>query len=361
MRRMVSIKFGLLLGGEPPFATATECVRLGPIAEKDGYDAVWLPDHLVDIDGSLVDPWVTLGYLAATTKKVDLYTAVTDYQKIHPAKLAQIIATLDELSNGRITLGIGAGEAMNNVPFGVPWDEPSLRVKKLEEYIQVLRLLWSSRSDHRVSFSGKYFALRDAWIDQRPFQEPYPRVFIGALGSRAMLDLTGRIGDGWFPWFMTPNMYKQKIERVIDVAKSAGRDPETIERTYAVMVVVASDPRVVEDSINSIKPLIATVCPFLCEEEGMRLPSGIETNYQRILLSKEELNELTMLGQLVPTSLVKKVCAIGNVDEVISFLQERIRVGARHFVIVATRGQAEENLRAFRDEIIPYFREHERT
>jgi alkanesulfonate monooxygenase SsuD/methylene tetrahydromethanopterin reductase-like flavin-dependent oxidoreductase (luciferase family) len=238
---MVSPRFGLLVGGEPPFETATKCAELAVRAEKEGYDSVWMPDHLVDIEGSLADPWSTIGYMSATTKRILFYTAVTDYQKIHPSKFAQMIATLHELSGGRTNVGIGAGEAMNLTPFGLPFEETSLRVEKLGEYIDVLRLLWRSSVRSPVSYRGKHYTLSDAWLDQKTIGS-LPHVCIGALGSTRMLKLIGRIGDGWLPWFQTPELYKKKSEIIRAEARAAQRDPETIEYAYVAPVVVSSDP-----------------------------------------------------------------------------------------------------------------------
>ena len=88
-------QIGIVIGSEPPIQTASECIKAAIEAERDGFDSVWIPDHLCDIDGSIVDPWTTLAFIAAKTEKVRLYSAVTDFQKVHPAKLAQIVARTD--------------------------------------------------------------------------------------------------------------------------------------------------------------------------------------------------------------------------------------------------------------------------
>ena len=134
----MKVKFGLLIGGEQPWVLAKDCVKLTIQAEKDGYDVAWIPDHLVDLDASRADPWSIFGYLSAVTKSISFCTAVTDFQKIHPSKLAQIVGTIDELSNGRVILGLGTGEAMNNTPFGVKWDDVKTRIARFEEYIKVI-------------------------------------------------------------------------------------------------------------------------------------------------------------------------------------------------------------------------------
>lgn len=353
---MISPRFGLLVGGEPPFETATKCAELGVRAEKDGYDSVWMPDHLIDIEGSMADPWSTIGYMSAMTKKMLFYTAVTDYQKVHPSKFAQMISTLHELSGGRTNIGIGAGEVMNLTPFGLPWEEPSVRVDKLGEYIEVLRLLWRSGIKSPVSYEGKHFTLSNAWLDQKTFGS-LPRVCIGALGSTGMLRLIGRLGDGWLPWFQTPELYKKKSEMIRVEARATGRDPEDIEYAYVAPIVITSDPEEISRSIAAFKMGIITTCRYLVEAEGVKIPEPeAEINFQKLTVSEKVVNEIVRLSEYVTTSLVRKVCALGSTDDVIEFLEERLRIGATHMVLSLTRGQPEENLKAVSEKVLPYFR-----
>jgi len=228
------LRFGLILGGQPPKATASDIIRLGIRAEKEGYDVAWVCDHLLDIgppnEPWNPDPWTTFGYLAARTEKIRFATSVTDYQRVHPGKLAQVLATLDELSQGRVTLGISTGEAMNNVPFGIPWEKPCVRVEKLEEYIEAIRLLWHAKNTSPVSFRGRHYHLEDAWVDiANAARQQYLPVCIGAFGSKRLLDLIGRVGDGWLPVYITPELYQQKLDIIFRAAKEVGRDPESIE------------------------------------------------------------------------------------------------------------------------------------
>lgn len=358
---LASPKFGLIAGGEPPFATPTEIVDLAARAEKDNYDSVWVPDHLVDIDGSMADPWSTLGYISAATRHLRFYTAVTDYQKVHPAKLAQIIATLDELSQGRMTLGIGAGEKMNNSPFGVPWDPAPVRVEKLSEYIETMRRLWLASPPSPASFQGEHYRLDQAWLDQKTFTKPMPRIIVGAMGGTRMLRLIGRSGDGWLPPLMTPDVYRRKLAVVDAAAREAGRDPSKIERIYW-MYVIADDgesKNMIPDFIRAMKPMIATLSPALVEgETGMKLAKTDEdVNFQRLVVSKKVVKELELQAGPIPDSLVEKMCAIGSADDIISQLEKAITAGAEHFCLTIGRGKADYNLKVMREKVLPYFRD----
>jgi len=184
------------------------------MAEKHGFDSVWIPDHLIE-DGALVDPWSVMAVIGTQTEHVFLCTGVTDTQRCHPAKTAQSVATVDELSHGRAGLGIGAGEAMNIVPFGISWDKDSRdRAQRLREAIEVIKLLWGSSKENMVNYEGRFFRLKRAWLDQHPTQKPHPPVYVGALSSTRLLELTGEIGEGWFSWLVTPETFRKRQEKI---------------------------------------------------------------------------------------------------------------------------------------------------
>ena len=116
---MRNIKYGVCLGDMT--MSASETVRLGPQVEKWGYDAIWMADHVIDIEGAIADPYTVFGYLSALTERITFCAAVSDCQRIHPAKMAHMIGTLDEISGGRAALGIGAGEAMKQPDRSTLW------------------------------------------------------------------------------------------------------------------------------------------------------------------------------------------------------------------------------------------------
>ena len=150
-RAMPRLSFGFAGTSLDPLSA----VEYGVISEKMGFDIFWMPDHFTDIDGDKLEPWTILSVVGAKTRKIKLASAVTDTQRSHPARTAHAVACLDSLSGGRAILGIGAGEAMNILPFGLPWESARERVMRLEEAIQVIHLLWSSSRDERKNFSGR--------------------------------------------------------------------------------------------------------------------------------------------------------------------------------------------------------------
>lgn len=187
------VRFGYKASAEQ-FAPA-ELLRFSVLAEEQGFDSVFVSDHLQPWrhDGGHAPaalPW--LGALGASTERVILGTSVlTPTFRYHPAVVAQAFATLGCLYPGRVVLGIGSGESMNEAPLGIEWPEPKVRFARFREAIDLIRQLWT---DERVTFEGEYFRTDKATIYDRP-DTPVP-LYIAGSGPAATR-LAGRRGDGF--------------------------------------------------------------------------------------------------------------------------------------------------------------------
>jgi phthiodiolone/phenolphthiodiolone dimycocerosates ketoreductase len=208
----------------PPAAKAVEFAQR---AERDGFDAIWWPCHLMGwIPDSVwtedmtelaryqasphthLDPLMMMGAAGAATSSIKVGVCVTDTIRRHPAMLAQAALTADHLSQGRAILGLGSGETMNITPYGMDFTKP---VGRLEEAVKVMRLLWST--DKPVDFDGQFFQLRDAVLGLEPYEGRPPQVWLAAHGPR-MLRITGRLADGWLPTNIRPDAYAEKLAAI---------------------------------------------------------------------------------------------------------------------------------------------------
>ena len=134
----MTIKFGQLL--PIPAAPVDSLIKIGVRSEKMGFDSVWAADHLLMIPTGIVpDAWIVLTSIAMQTEKVQLGTCVSDPHRRHPAVFAQMVATVDQISGGRVIVGLGPGEAMNVEQFGIPWEKP---VSRMVEFTNIVRELW---------------------------------------------------------------------------------------------------------------------------------------------------------------------------------------------------------------------------
>lgn len=220
-------------------------------AEKLGFSSVWLSDHLFYDLGRYGGPvgeqrgvecFTGLAALATATTRVRLGSLVACNDFRNPALLANMAATLDVLSRGRLDLGMGAGwfEAEYRAA-GIPFDPASVRVARLGESVQIIRGLLDAG---RMSFSGEHYQIDGARCIPRPVQERLP-VFIGGRGDR-MARLAGRYADGFnSSWAWEPEDFAERIQVVDRAAEAAGRDPAGIAKTVGLYALPGStDPAV---------------------------------------------------------------------------------------------------------------------
>ena len=233
------IRFGYKASAEqfPPI----ELLEYGVQAEKLGFDSVFISDHLQPWrhDGGHAPaalPW--LGALAARTDRVLLGTSVlTPTFRYHPAVVAQAFATLGCLAPGRVILGVGSGESLNEVPLGLEWPDGKERFARLKEAATLIKQLWS---EDRVSFKGTYYQTELATIYDKP-EQPVP-IYIGASGPAATR-LAGRVADG----FITTSgkghdLYTETLlPAVREGAEKAGRSLDE-EVDLMIEVKVSFDP-----------------------------------------------------------------------------------------------------------------------
>jgi probable F420-dependent oxidoreductase len=216
-----------------------EYLAIAHRAEAVGFDTLWLGDHLLYRydDGSTRGPWeawTTLAGLAAGTSRIKLGPLVASTAFHAPAMLAKLAATVDEISGGRLIIGLGAGW---NEPefraFGFPFDH---RIDRFEEAFTIVRTLLQ---DGAIDFDGRYFQARDCELLPRPSRPGGPPLLIGSIGPR-MLRITLPYVQAWNVWYAdtanTPEGLEPHLRLVDDVAHEVGRDPAEIERTVAVLV-----------------------------------------------------------------------------------------------------------------------------
>ena len=216
-----------------------EYVVMARAAEQVGFDSIWMGDHLLYRGGERPErgpweAWTTLAALAAVTERVTLGPLVASVAFHAPAMLAKKAATVDEISRGRLVLGIGAGWNETEFrAFGFPYDA---RVDRFEEAFGIVRALLDGE---RVTFRGRYHHVEDVVLLPRPARRP--TLMIGSTGER-MLRIALPHVDAWNTWFdlygNTPEGFASESAKVTEAARSVGREPAEIERSACVLVVL---------------------------------------------------------------------------------------------------------------------------
>lgn len=167
-------------------------------AEKAGFDSAWVGDHFThwSHDRLFAEVWSTLCVAASHTSEILLGSGVTDPFRRSPALLAQSVATLDHFSNGRAVVGLGGGEKMNILPFGIKWAKPVARAR---EAVVLLRKLWKASANDPIDYEGEFNTFRRAFIQIAPFRNRTIPIYL-AGDSLGMRKLAGEIGDGWYAY-----------------------------------------------------------------------------------------------------------------------------------------------------------------
>lgn len=217
-------------------------------AETTGWDGIWLADHFLPEEDALIpvhESWITLAALARDIPRVRLGTLVTGNTYRHPAVLANMVATLDNLADGRVVLGLGAGWQQNeHDAYGIEYGTVSSRLDMLEEACQVLRGLF--QNDY-FNFDGQHYQLKNAPLEPKPQQAKIP-LMIGGGGEQRTLKIAAQYADEWNVWG-DAQILRHKMNILDQHCESAGRDPHEIERSAVALLFLSEN----EKYLNKIR------------------------------------------------------------------------------------------------------------
>jgi F420-dependent oxidoreductase-like protein len=208
------------------------------LAEEADLDGVWVFDHFkalyADPKGPSLEAWTLLAGLARETSRVRLGTLVTGMTHRQPSVLAAEVVTVDHLSGGRVECAIGAAwNEPEHRELGIPFPSTAERMDRLEEGIQVLRLLFT---EDDVTFEGTHYHLERATYRPRPVQQPHPPIWVGGEGRRRTLPIVGRYADAWHGWAADAAELAAITEIIDREAEQAGRDPAAILRASSLSI-----------------------------------------------------------------------------------------------------------------------------
>ena len=203
--------------------------------ERAGFDGAWVFDHFTPLyghrNGPCMEAWTLLAGLAARTSRIRLGVLVTGITYRHPSILATEAITVDHISNGRLEIGLGAAwHQPEHEQLGIPFPPIKERAERLEEGIQVMRLLMTK---DRASFSGRHYRLEDASYHPKPVQQPHPPIWIGAEGEQLMLPIVARQADAWHA-FGSQETLVAKSRLLDQLTENAGRDPKQLLRSASL-------------------------------------------------------------------------------------------------------------------------------
>jgi F420-dependent oxidoreductase-like protein len=305
------IKFGVSL---PQFgATWREAKEMALLAEEAGFDSVWVADHFFGVGSDdPLEAWTEMAAVAAITKRVEIGFLVLCNNYRPPALLAKMAATFDQIADGRLILGYGAGWfIMEYEAYGYDFPPIGTRLAQLEEGLQVLKAMWTQ---DRPTFHGRHYRIDNARCQPRPVRQPHPPILIGGAGEKVLLRLVARYADIWNNLGAFHRELPQKLAVLRAHCERLGRDVREIEVSQQTLGAIA-----------------------LSRDEARRQTEAVH----------QEVGFLTGAPELCPT---------GTPDEIVARLRQSVEMGATSFVISFGRHAAAESVRLFGREVIPAFR-----
>lgn len=306
------IRFGFV-GVSDVSRTAEVALRL----EALGFDAMGMGEHVM-LGDPPTETHMGLPVLAAAagaTRRIRLVSAITLLPLYHPVLLAKLVTTMDRISSGRFTLGIGAGgdSAADFRSMNVAVEE---RGARCTEALGLLRRLWT---EEEVTHEGKFYHCDRVTLRPRPVQQPHPPVWVAGRQPAAMRR-AARLGEGWLPYMYSPAKYRESITTIREAAANAGRDLADFAWGYDVYVMMAAT-----------------------QEEAMR--AAIASFGYR--------------SSRDPASIIRDYWLVGTPAQVVKGVEEIIAAGARE-IFFTTRyvGQDPdlETARLLAAEVLPHFR-----
>ena len=284
-------------------------------AERFGYDSFWVMDHFHQIQNvgdpsePMFEGWTALGAIAGFTSKIRLGTMVTGNIYRHPSILAKTGATLDVLSKGRLFMGIGAGwNEEESRAYGIPFPPVKERFRRLEEAVQIIRLMWT---EEKCNFDGKFYKIRDAYCNPKPIQKPHPPILIGGSGERETLKLVAKYADAC-NLFGSSDTIRRKLEVLREHCKTVGRDYNSILKTRLGVVIMDKDKSALEKRIserfkNTPPPMRAEFATIGTPEEvRLQVESFRDVGIQYLITSFEWDRQLECMEEFA-TEVIKKL------------------------------------------------------
>ena len=284
--------------------------RIVRLAEDLGFVGLFRSDHFTNSDPpdmESLELWTSLTWLAGNTKRIEFGPLVTPFSFRHPVHTARMAAAVEELSQGRLVLGLGAGwNDREHDLFGFDLLEPKPRFDRFEEGLQVVTSLL--QNDGPVTFEGQFYQLRGATLLPRPLRPGGPRILIGGNGVKRTLTYVVRFASEWNCVMLLPDEFARLNTRLSEMLVEAGREPQSVRRSMMTGCVLGRDDATLNRKINFYGKTLEEI-----QQRGVvagssdaikeQLETLEETGLQRIMLQWLDLDDLESLEALAKTIL----------------------------------------------------------
>jgi F420-dependent oxidoreductase-like protein len=290
--------------------TWTRWQKIARLVEDLGFVGLFRSDHFTNShppDMDSLELWTSLTWLATNTERIEFGPLVTPFSFRHPVFTARMALAVDDLSGGRLVLGLGAGwQEREHHLFGFELLVPKSRFDRFEEGMQVVtRLL---QSDEPVKFEGQYFQLRGAILLPRPQRKGGPRILVGGDGGKRTLSLVVRYADEWNCVMLPPGDLAQKNELLSEMLYAAGRKPDSVWRSMMTGCVFGKDDAALQEKIRARGRTLEQlrqrgVVAGDADDVKEQLQELEQAGLQRIMLQWLDLDDLESLNALAKAVL----------------------------------------------------------
>ena len=299
-------------------ATYDDLLAGAQCAEAEGFDAFFRSDHYLKMGGASglpgpTDAWLTLAGIARETSTIRLGTLVTSATFRLPGPLAISVAQVDQMSGGRVELGLGAGWYDDeHTAYGIPFPSLKDRFDRLEEQLAIITGLWSHEGGEGFSFDGAHYQVVNSPALPKPTQRPHPPVIIGGGGPNRTPRLAATYADEFNTPFLQPADAKAQFQRVREACERRGRDPEELTYSSALVVCCGDDDATIARraaamgwSVGDLETYGACGAPAqVAERIGQWRDAGASRVYLQIL-DLSDLDHLRLIGREVAPLLTR--------------------------------------------------------
>ncbi|MDA4130687.1 MAG: TIGR03557 family F420-dependent LLM class oxidoreductase [Thaumarchaeota archaeon] len=309
-------------------------------AERHGFTEIFYADHFHPWSSSpgTSFAWTVIASAAERTQKARIGTAVTcPMLRYNPAIVAQAFASLASTYEGRIFLGVGTGEALNEVPVGYNWPKGKTRLEMFEESIKVIRMLWNQEF---VTFKGEHYQLKEANLFTKPLQR-IP-LYVSALGPKAAR-IAGRLGEG----LITLNLPEERIRQTVLPAfeegiqirgREHGLGLDSSSKPIKIAEIIVSYAEDYEEAVESLRPFAGTLTPGVFKNELI------------------DPREIKAAGEKIDKKIIgEAMLATTDVERIVPVIEKFDRLSFDLVEIVSLSPDQEGFLRLFEEKIMPSF------
>lgn len=302
------VQIGLMVEGQWGL-TWERWRRILDAAERLGYQCVFRSDHYTigPPDEESLETWISLAYAADHTQRIEFGPLVSPITFRHPSLMARMAAQVDDLSNGRLVYGIGAGwHEREHIQFGIPFYDRPTRFEMYSEALELTKRLMNSNGQP-VSYQGKHYSLQDAVLLPPPKRPGGPPILIGGKGKNKTLPLAARYADEWNTPWVSPEDYRELAQLLDTLLQQEGRDPASVKKSLMTQTVYGKDDADLKRKLEQFglpgERDINTMIVGTPQQVVDRIGAYVEAGCQRFMLMWRDQDDIDGLEHMAQTVL----------------------------------------------------------